>query len=137
MCGCMSLSLPYDIKSSPTPDPHLTHIHTHTHTPAIVAALTAFFLILAISRKPRKDAPPVIGGNWPVFGHFFLFLQSPINLITNSYRDYGSVFTVNLFTQKMTFLIGPAASSAFFKATDKELGQGMCVCVCVCICVCL
>jgi hypothetical protein len=43
--------------------------------------------------------------------------------IRNSYRDYGSVFTVNLFTQKMTFLIGPEAAAAFFKATDKELGQ--------------
>ena len=33
------------------------------------------------------------------------------------------MFTVNLMTQKMTFLIGPEAASAFFKATDKELGQ--------------
>lgn len=43
--------------------------------------------------------------------------------IRNSYKEHGSVFTVNLFTQKMTFLIGPEAAAAFFKATDKELGQ--------------
>lgn len=35
--------------------------------------------------------------------------------IRNSYKEYGSVFTVNLFTQKMTFLIGPEAAAAFFK----------------------
>jgi hypothetical protein len=30
---------------------------------------------------------------------------------------------VNLFTQKMTFLIGPEPAASFFQATDKELGQ--------------
>lgn len=43
--------------------------------------------------------------------------------IQKSYKSTGSVFTVNLFTQKMTFLIGPEPASAFFQATDKELGQ--------------
>ncbi len=56
-----------------------------------------------VSRTPRPNNPPP--------------------QIRNSYRDHGSVFTVNLFTQKMTFLIGPEAAAAFFKATDKELGQ--------------
>lgn len=43
--------------------------------------------------------------------------------IKNSYKTYGSVFTVNLLTQRMTFLLGPEAAAAFFKATDKDLGQ--------------
>lgn len=38
-----------------------------------------------------------------------------VKQITNSYKEYGSVFTVNLFTQQMTFLIGPEAAAAFFK----------------------
>ncbi|KAM3572425.1 hypothetical protein VYU27_005554 [Nannochloropsis oceanica] len=90
----------------------------------VSAAVLVFLLVtLLISSSARKDAPPVIGNAWPVFGHFFLFLKSPINLIKSSYLTYGSVFTVNLFTQKMTFLIGPEAASAFYKASDKELGQ--------------
>ncbi|EWM25289.1 obtusifoliol 14-alpha demethylase [Nannochloropsis gaditana] len=87
---------------------------------AFLAFICVFFLL---TPRSRKDTPPVIGNAWPLFGHFFLFLKSPINLIKSSYQTYGSVFTVNLFTQRMTFLIGPEAAAAFFKASDKELGQ--------------
>lgn len=40
-----------------------------------------FLGIFALSGRARKDAPPVVGGRLPIFGHFFLFLKSPINLV--------------------------------------------------------
>jgi hypothetical protein len=48
---------------------------------AVAACVVVFLGVVAVTGRGRKDAPPVVGGNLPIFGHFFLFLKSPINLV--------------------------------------------------------
>jgi sterol 14-demethylase len=40
------------------------------------------------------------------------------------YVKFGSVFTINFFGSKITFLIGPEVSSHFFQGPDSKISQG-------------
>lgn len=48
---------------------------------ALAACAAVFLGVTLLAGRTRKDAPPVVGGKLPIFGHFFLFLKSPINLV--------------------------------------------------------
>ena len=92
--------------------------------------LLSSFLFLAVTFLGNQNngvkeslLPPFADGAKFLLGHFMEFSKSPLNLMKRCYNEVGSVFTVSMFGKKMTFLIGPTASSAFFQATDKELGQ--------------
>uniref|UniRef100_A0A7S2Y090 Uncharacterized protein n=1 Tax=Fibrocapsa japonica TaxID=94617 RepID=A0A7S2Y090_9STRA len=59
----------------------------------------------------------------PVIGNFMAFIKSPLGMIKESYDKYGPVFTVPMAHKKLTFLIGPEASSPFFRSSDESLSQ--------------
>jgi len=66
--------------------------------------------------------PPCVGGI-PIIGGFLKFIKGPLPLMDAAYAKHGSVFSVNIFHKRMTFLIGPEVSSHFFKANDLEMSQ--------------
>ena len=71
----------------------------------------------------KGNAPPVWGGGLPIIGHFHRFAGNPVGVIKEGYAACGPVFTMRFLQYKMTFLIGPDAHGAFFRATDEELSQ--------------
>ena len=85
-----------------------------------VALLLAHLLLAA--RKPA-NAPPVWGGGLPLIGHFYRFAGNPVGTIKEGYLACGSVFTMSFLHYNMTFLIGPEAQAAFYRANDEELSQ--------------
>jgi sterol 14-demethylase len=44
-------------------------------------------------------------------------------MITRLYADYGPVFTLSMFGQNITLLVGPDATEPFFKSPDSVLSQ--------------
>jgi hypothetical protein len=51
-------------------------------SPAV--GLAAIILVLSmVTSKNRKDAPPVVDGAMPIFGHFFEFIKSPVTLVSD------------------------------------------------------
>lgn len=49
---------------------------------ASAACVLVFLAVWTVAGRGRKDAPPVVEGNVPIFGHFFLFLKSPLDLVS-------------------------------------------------------
>lgn len=47
-------------------------------------------------------------------------------MMKRCYKNYGPVFTIPIFNQRITFLIGPEAQSLFFKSGDDVLSQDEC-----------
>ncbi|KAF7844957.1 sterol 14-demethylase [Senna tora] len=89
----------------------------------IVATIVVAKLISAlIIPKSRKRLPPAVK-SWPLVGGLFRFLKGPILMLRAEYPKLGSVFTLNLFHKKITFLIGPEVSAHFFKAPESDLSQ--------------
>ena len=66
--------------------------------------------------------PPFVVSRIPIIGHFIAFTK-PIDMIRENYLRYGSVFSMNMMGQCLTFLIGPEAHEAFFRASDEDLSQ--------------
>ncbi|TYI37030.1 hypothetical protein ES332_A03G183300v1 [Gossypium tomentosum] len=89
----------------------------------IVATLVVTKLIsFLIMPRSKRQVPPVIK-SWPVIGGLLRFMKGPIVMIREEYPKLGSVFTLNMFNKKITFLIGPEVSAHFFKASESDLSQ--------------
>ncbi|XP_022737972.1 sterol 14-demethylase-like [Durio zibethinus] len=89
----------------------------------IIATLVVAKLIsVLIMPRSRKRVPPEIK-TWPVIGGLLRFMKGPIVMLREEYPKLGSVFTLNLFNKKITFLIGPEVSAHFFKASESDLSQ--------------
>ncbi|TYJ43680.1 hypothetical protein E1A91_A03G169100v1 [Gossypium mustelinum] len=89
----------------------------------IVATLVVAKLIsFLIMPRSKRQVPPVIK-SWPVIGGLLRFMKGPIVMIREEYPKLGSVFTLNMFNKKITFLIGPEVSAHFFKASESDLSQ--------------
>uniref|UniRef100_A0A2P2MQU7 sterol 14alpha-demethylase n=1 Tax=Rhizophora mucronata TaxID=61149 RepID=A0A2P2MQU7_RHIMU len=90
----------------------------------IVATLVVAKLIsILVMPRSKKRLPPVIKSPLPLIGGLLRFLKGPIVMLRQEYPKLGSVFTLNLFNKKITFLIGPEVSAHFFKAPEYELSQ--------------
>ena len=63
------------------------------------------------------------GGGWPLIGHFGRFAANPLSVIREGYDRFGPVFTLRFLNFNMTFLVGTAAHTPFFRAGDDELSQ--------------
>ncbi|XP_002982721.2 obtusifoliol 14-alpha demethylase [Selaginella moellendorffii] len=72
--------------------------------------------------RNRNRLPPVVD-SVPIVGGLLKFVKGPIVMLRQEYQRLGSVFTVNIVTRKITFLIGPDVSSHFYKAQESELSQ--------------
>lgn len=67
--------------------------------------------------------PPVYQTGLPLIGPFLSFAKDPLGTISRARSELGSVFTINMFHMKSTFLVGSVAHKAFFEADDDELDQ--------------
>lgn len=97
----------------------------------LMAGVPVLVLLLAlILLRPRKggaNAPPMVTSSpivkIPLIGTALEFGKSPVKMVRRCYDEYGPVFTVPMMNKRLTFLIGPEAQEAFFKANDDLLGQ--------------
>ncbi|CAB9516542.1 Obtusifoliol 14-alpha demethylase (Fragment) [Seminavis robusta] len=91
-----------------------------------VIVFALYFFVLR-PRRGGKDAPPLVLESpvfpIPVIGVIMEFFKSPNTMVKRCYRDYGPVFTIPIFTERLTFLMGPEAQSVFFKSNDDQLTQ--------------
>ena len=89
----------------------------------VVATLMAAKLIsVLIMPRSSKRLPPVVR-SWPLVGGLLRFIKGPIVMLREEYPKLGSVFTLNIFHKKITFLIGHEVSAHFFKAPESDLSQ--------------
>jgi len=96
----------------------------------LCVCLVLFWWFLLRPRRGGKDSPPLITASTvvriPLFGVIAEFLKSPNDMMKRCYKNYGPVFTIPIFNQRITFLIGPEAQSLFFKSGDDVLSQDEC-----------
>ena len=97
-----------------------------------IASLIVFLLLVVLDVLTRKvfkskKTPPLIewsgGLKIPLVGGMLEFLKGPMKLMAKAFPKYGEVFTVPVFHERITFLIGPKVSEFFFKAKDVEMSQ--------------
>ncbi|KAL5547303.1 hypothetical protein UlMin_006990 [Ulmus minor] len=88
----------------------------------VATLLVAKLISWLIMPRSKKRLPPAVAG-WPLVGGLIRFLKGPIVMLREEYPKLGSVFTVNIFHKKITFLIGPEVSAHFFKAPESDLSQ--------------
>jgi sterol 14-demethylase len=89
----------------------------------LAVVLAVGVLLYAITAKRTADAPPLAVFGIPVVGNLVQFGASPISMIWSAYREHGPVFTIPLLHKRLTFLLGPEASTPFYKATDDQMSQ--------------
>src|SRR5688572_23510891 len=81
-------------------------------------------LTQASRSSARRDAarnPPMVSGGVPLLGHAVEFGRDTMGLLERARREGGDVVRFRLAHKDMYLLTGPAASEAFFRASDDQL----------------
>lgn len=88
-------------------------------TSVACAAAVAGGLAYLLLRKRRARAST----EWrpPIIGHMLEFMADPKRFVTERFARYGPAFTVNLFLETMTVLVGEEAEKALAKHDGKSL----------------
>ncbi|KAF6990196.1 LOW QUALITY PROTEIN: hypothetical protein CFC21_007428 [Triticum aestivum] len=95
-----------------------------------IAILSITVALIGIARRRltfnpvcTKSLPPMVN-SITLLGQLPKLLMRGIQATTHDlYTKFGSVFTINLFGQKITFLTGPKVSAHFFQAPESEISQ--------------
>jgi len=92
---------------------------------ALLASIALLVILDVLSRTMLKSkrTPPLIDASIPIVGGMLEFLKGPMKLMAKAFPKHGEVFTVPVFHERITFLIGPKVSEFFFKAKDVEMSQ--------------
>jgi sterol 14-demethylase len=77
---------------------------------------------LKIALRP-SNSPPVVHMGIPIIGNLLAFISSPVGLMTRAYKEYGPIFSVPIFGNTMTFLVGTEAVDPFFSLSDDFMSQ--------------
>lgn len=100
---------------------------------AIAAASSVAILALAYNRSSKSGAkesgakpPAYYSPGLPLIGSIMKFGSDPLETVRQGRKQCGDVFTIKLFHENVTFLIGPTAHAAFFNASDEEADQADC-----------
>src|SRR6266540_1395906 len=72
-------------------------------------------------RLATRSSPPLVSGALPWLGHALEFGRDTLGLLHRARREHGDVAAFKLAHKHMVLLTGPAASEAFFRATDDQL----------------
>eukprot|EP00607_Mallomonas_marina_P009315 CAMPEP_0182417958 /NCGR_PEP_ID=MMETSP1167-20130531/2417_1 /TAXON_ID=2988 /ORGANISM="Mallomonas Sp, Strain CCMP3275" /LENGTH=459 /DNA_ID=CAMNT_0024591869 /DNA_START=172 /DNA_END=1551 /DNA_ORIENTATION=- len=72
--------------------------------------------------RPR-NAPPNAHIGMPIIGTYLEIAKNPVSFIKQCYDKYGEVYTTPMMHKNLTFLIGPEASTPFFKSNDEVMSQ--------------
>lgn len=89
----------------------------------LAAVLAAFGALVFLSQRRPKNSPPLANFGLPVIGNALGFASGPVAFIWKSYHAHGPVFTIPMLHKRLTFLLGPEASTPFYKATDDQMSQ--------------
>jgi sterol 14-demethylase len=90
----------------------------------VIAAVIAVALLYVILPKKRpSNSPPIASIGVPLIGNYIEFATNPIDFIGKCYKKFGSVYTVPMLHKNLTFLLGPEASTPFFKLNDDFMNQ--------------
>lgn len=87
---------------------------------AEIAVAVVVIAVLMLFRKRDPSLPPYYCPI-PFFGAFLDFGKDPLGTVRWGYKKFGECFTIKLLGFDMTYMIGPDAQAAFFRATDEEL----------------
>lgn len=88
---------------------------------AIVVVLTVLYKVMKPKRHPK--APPNVNVGLPLIGNFIEFGKNPVAFATECKKKYGTVFTVPMMHKNLTFVMGPEASTPFYKLGDEQMSQ--------------
>eukprot|EP00164_Ancoracysta_twista_P012403 GFYU01019455.1.p1 GENE.GFYU01019455.1~~GFYU01019455.1.p1 ORF type:complete len:506 (-),score=197.30 GFYU01019455.1:90-1607(-) len=98
----------------------------HIPIVGVCTILAVLSTILFFYKSAPLNAPPVAYSFLP-FGldHVMkiVYYANPLTFFRNLYAHYGEVYTVKIFGQRITALIGPEAQAAFFKAPESHVRQ--------------
>jgi sterol 14alpha-demethylase len=73
-------------------------------------------------RTARTGRPiPRLSGGLPLVGHLVPFVRTAVQLLERARAECGDVAAFDVGPKKMVLLTGPAASEAFFRASDDVL----------------
>ena len=90
------------------------------------AGFVSFAIVAArqvAKRRATANVPPVWSTGVPFLGGFLAFARDPLGTVERARQKFGGTFTIQLLTEKVTFLIGPEPHAVFFGGTDEELDQ--------------
>ena len=78
---------------------------------------------IGFTSRPAGAPPTFTTGTLPLVGTFLEFTRNPIALVAKGFESKGPVYTVNIFGQNLTFLLGAPAHDRFFSTDDRFLSQ--------------
>eukprot|EP00753_Platysulcus_tardus_P018246 PLAT6794.1.p2 GENE.PLAT6794.1~~PLAT6794.1.p2 ORF type:complete len:498 (+),score=258.47 PLAT6794.1:48-1496(+) len=87
------------------------------------AGLLAYIVSTLRTLLDKRKLPPMLSGAWPLVGNFLEFSKNPVSIIQRGVAELGDIFTVRLFGEKITIVVGEASHPTFFKGGDAELSQ--------------
>jgi sterol 14-demethylase len=71
--------------------------------------------------QQSKGLPPMLTGGLPYRGHTLIFNRDPVRFLQAGRARFGDVYSFRLAGSRVTVLLGPQASEAFFRASDSQL----------------
>ena len=97
---------------------------TLSASPALVVGGIVVILLMMIlfRNKESRKIPPIVKSNIPILGNFLGF-QKPIEMILKNSEKYGEAWTLQMFGQNLTFLVGADAHAPFFRGNDDQMNQ--------------
>jgi len=89
-------------------------------------AAVAGLLVLLVLEKGwlrSKNAPPMAHEGLPIIGNLIAFASGPMPFLERNLAKHGPVFSVQVFHQTLTFIVGPTVSAPFFQNLDDVFSQ--------------
>src|SRR5215471_73539 len=68
-----------------------------------------------------KKMPPILEGGLPYLGHAVAFNRNPVRFLQAGRERFGEIFSFRLAGSPVTVFLGPQASEAFFRASERQL----------------
>lgn len=89
----------------------------------LIVALAVGYFVLLHNKKRPEGSPPLAHVGLPVIGNFMAFAKNPVDFMKTCLDNFGPVYTVQMFTKNLTFLIGPEACAPFYQLSDDKMSQ--------------
>jgi len=94
-------------------------------TTLVLAAIVCLFIYFSKSKDDKNSSIPyVTHGSYPIIGHLFPFLRDRTNFLIDCKQRYGSAFRIQLFKQRMTFVLSPSEWAAIIRNPSFHLPAG-------------
>lgn len=93
----------------------------------LILAVLLLLYLLSPTKSRNSSIPLVTHGKLPIFGHLISFIRNRKQFLLECHRQYGQCFTLQLLTQKLTFILSPSdwptiAKNSNLYLPEHELG---------------